>query len=167
MTRSITAALVLTMVVSAENWPQFRGPGGQGHSSETGLPLEWNESHHVAWKTPVPGRGWSSPAIGGNGIWLTTATAAGRSLRAIAIDTKTGRTVVDVEVFRLTGDIPIQAKNSHASPTPVVDGEYIYLHFGSHGTACLTSSGEIAWRTRLPYYHRHVREAHRSSTRIC
>jgi outer membrane protein assembly factor BamB len=159
MTRSITAALVLTMVVSAvvsaEDWPQFRGPGGQGHSSETGLPLEWNESQHVTWKTPVPGRGWSSPAISGNRIWLTTATAAGRSLRAIAIDTKTGRTVVDVEVFRLTGDIPIQAKNSHASPTPVVDGEYVYLHFGSHGTACLTSSGEIVWRTRLPYYHRH------------
>ena len=147
--------MVASAVVSAEDWPQFRGRGGQGHSSETGLPLEWDESHHVAWKTPVPGRGWSSPAISGNRIWLTTATAAGRSLRAIAIDTKTGRTVVDVEVFQLTGDIPIQAKNSHASPTPVVDGEYVYLHFGSHGTACITSSGEIVWRTRLPYYHRH------------
>jgi outer membrane protein assembly factor BamB len=119
------------------------------------VPVAWNESDHVTWKVPVPGLGWSSPAIRGGRIWLTTATEGGRSLRAIGIDAKTGRTVVNVEVFRLAGDIPIHDKNSHASPTPVLDGEYVYLHFGSHGTACIRSSGEIVWRTRLPYYHRH------------
>ncbi len=155
MTNAIFAALFICVVASAEDWPQFRGPGGQGHSTETGLPLEWSESRHVAWKTRVAGVGWSSPSIRGNRVWLTTATDGGRSLRAIAVDIKTGRTLTDVEVFRLTGDIPIHAKNSHASPTPVIDGDYVYLHFGSHGTACIRSSGEIVWRTRLPYYHRH------------
>jgi outer membrane protein assembly factor BamB len=109
----------------------------------------------VSWKTPVAGIGWSSPTIRNNIAWLTTATEGGRSLRAVAIDINKGRTVADVEIFRLTGDIPIHAKNSHASPTPVIDGDYIYLHFGSHGTACIRSSGEIVWKTRLPYYHRH------------
>ncbi|MGH9628691.1 MAG: PQQ-binding-like beta-propeller repeat protein [Bryobacteraceae bacterium] len=140
---------------SAEDWPQFRGPDGQGHSSEVGLPLEWSESEHVAWKTSVPGAGWSSPAVGGNRIWLTTATESGRSLRAIAVDVNSGSTMIDTEVFRLTGDIPIHAKNSHASPTPVVDGNHVFLHFGSYGTACINESGEVVWRTRLRYYHRH------------
>jgi outer membrane protein assembly factor BamB len=155
MIRLVIAALVFVFAAPAEDWPQFRGPGGQGHSSEIGLPVAWDESHHVAWKTPVPGLGWSSPAIREDRIWLTTATAGGRSLRAVAIDTKTGRIVVDVEVFQLGPDIPIHAKNSHASPTPILDGEYVYLHFGSYGTACIRSSGDIVWRTRLPYYHRH------------
>ena len=158
--KAIFPTLALCFAVYGEDWPQFRGPGGEGHSSERGLPLEWTEtpdvsSKHIAWKALVPGAGWSSPAIRGNRAWLTTATDGGRSLRAVALDIKTGRTVLDIEVFRLTGDIPIHAKNSHASPTPVLDGDYIYVHFGSYGTACLRSSGAIVWRTRLPYYHRH------------
>jgi outer membrane protein assembly factor BamB len=152
---AIVAALLIVSAVAAEDWPQFRGPGGEGHSTETGLPFEWSESRHVAWKTLIPGMGWSSPAIQQNRVWLTTATDDGRSLRAIAVDTKTGRKLIDVEVFRLTGDIPVHEKNSRASPTPILDGEFIYLHFGSYGTACVRSSGEIVWRTRLPYYHRH------------
>jgi outer membrane protein assembly factor BamB len=117
--------------------------------------VEWSESQNVVWKTAIPGLGWSSPSIQGDRIWLTTATEGGYSLRAIGLDVKTGQIAVDVEVFRLSGDIPIHAKNSQASPTPVVDGDRIYLHFGSHGTAAIDASGEIVWRTRLPYYHRH------------
>ena len=155
MIKTFCLLVAFCAIASAEDWPQFRGPGGQGHSSEKGLPVEWSESKHVIWKTPIAGVGWSSPSIRGNQAWLTTATDGGRSLRAIAIDIKTGRELKNVEVFRLTGDIPIHAKNSHASPTPVIDGDNIYLHFGSYGTACIRSSGEVVWRTKLPYYHRH------------
>jgi outer membrane protein assembly factor BamB len=151
----LLTALFLCAAASAEDWPQFRGPAGQGHSAESGLPLEWSESLHVGWKTPVAGTGWSSPSIRGDLAWVTTATDGGRSLRAVAVNIKSGRTIKDVEVFRLTGDIPIHGKNSHASPTPIIDGDYVYLHFGSHGTACIRTSGEIVWKTRLPYYHRH------------
>ena len=153
--RIAVVALILTLLAMAEDWPQFRGPGGQGHSSATDLPYEWSESTHVRWKSAVPGLGWSSPAIVGDRIWLTTATDNGYSLRALCLDRRTGRTLRDVEVFRLSGEIPIHAKNSQASPTPIVEGDRVYLHFGSHGTACIKQSGEILWQTRLEYYHRH------------
>jgi outer membrane protein assembly factor BamB len=153
--RLAAVALLLTIPAHAEDWPQFRGPGGQGHSIETGLPAEWGESQNVLWKRAVPGLGWSSPAIQGNRVWLTTATDGGFSLRAVGLNAKSGEIEVDIELFRLSGDIPIHAKNSQASPTPVVDGDRIYLHFGSHGTAAIDSSGAIVWRARLPYDHRH------------
>ncbi|MBI1789123.1 MAG: PQQ-binding-like beta-propeller repeat protein [Acidobacteria bacterium] len=160
-------ALGLSAAALAEDWPQFRGPTGQGHSTERGLPLEWSERKNIVWKTPVPGRGWSSPAILGDRIWITTATEPegiaalgnvilrGRSLRAIALDRETGRIVVNVEVLRLTDAGAMHAKNSHASPTPVLEGDRVYVHFGAHGTAALSSSGQIVWKTRLPYDHLH------------
>ena len=80
------------IALQAEDWPQFRGPSGQGHSAETGLPLAWSESQNVVWKTPVPGRGWSSPVVAGGRAWLTTAVKEkGASLRDIAYDLATGR----------------------------------------------------------------------------
>ena len=148
--------LTLAVNAAAEDWPQFRGPGGQGHSRETGLPFEWSERDHVEWKTPIPGRGWSSPSIQGGTVWITTSTEDGRSLRLLALDRKSGALRRDVEVFRLEGPIPVHDKNSRASPTPVVEGDRVYVHFGSYGTAALrTSDGSIVWRTRLEYYHRH------------
>src|SRR5262245_1690569 len=141
--------LVLCAPAFAEDWPQFRGPTGQGLSDERGLPLTWSESQHVVWKTAIPGRGWSSPTIQGDRIWLTTATEEGKSLRAICVDRETGRMLRDVEVLRRRDPGAINAKNSHASPTPVLEGDRVYLHFGAHGTACLSESGEVVWKTRL------------------
>ena len=140
----------------AEEWPAFRGPTGQGHSSERGLPLEWSESRNVVWKVPVPGRGWSSPSVAGGRVWITSAVAdRGASLRAMAFDRDTGRQVVNVEVFHLRSAELLNAKNSHASPTPIVDGDRVYVHFGAEGTAALTSTGDVVWKTRLPYQSQH------------
>ncbi len=144
-----------SLFAGLEDWPQFRGPGGQGHSRETGLPVEWSETGNVRWKVALPGLGWSSPSIRGGTIWLTTATEEGRSLRLLGVDRTSGVIRTNVEVFRLEGPIPVQEKNSRASPTPVVEGDRVYVHFGSYGTACVRASGEILWRTRLEYYHRH------------
>lgn len=149
------AALATYVIAGAEDWPQFRGPGGEGHSRETGLPYEWSETDNVRWKIQIPGRGWSSPVIAGNRIWLTTATAEGRSLRLLGIGRADGTIRIDVEVFRLEGEIPIHAKNSQASPTPIIEDGRVYVHFGSHGTACVSTKGEVLWRTKLTYYHRH------------
>jgi outer membrane protein assembly factor BamB len=147
---------LLSAGVRAEDWPQFRGPTGQGHSSEQGLPLDWSESRNVKWKAPVPGRGWSSPVVADGRVWLTTSVKAnGASLRAVAYDAETGREAVNVEVFHLRSADLLNAKNSHASPTPVADGERVYVHFGAEGTAALTTSGEIVWKTRLPYQSQH------------
>jgi hypothetical protein len=60
------------LTAGAADWPEFRGPTGQGHASEEGLPLEWDEGRNIAWKIPVPGRGWSSPVVAGGRVWLTT-----------------------------------------------------------------------------------------------
>ncbi len=134
-----------------QDWPEFRGPTGQGYSEVEGLPLTWNETENVRWKTKIPGSGWSSPAIQGDRIWLTTATGEGKSLRAVSVDLNTGTLQQNLEIFRLKSRVPINEKNSYASPTPVLDGDRIYLHFGAFGTACITQSGEIVWKTSLEY----------------
>jgi len=143
--------LFLSLLFFSQDWPEFRGPTGQGHSDERGLPLVWSETKNVRWKTAIPGRGWSSPAIQGDRIWLTTATDEGKSLRAISVDRNTGAILQNVEVFRLKSQGNLNAKNNQASPTPVLEGDRVYLHFGAYGTACITQSGEIVWKTRLDY----------------
>ena len=111
----------------------------------------------MIWKTPVPGLGWSSPVVAGGRVWLTTAIAqrGAASLRAVAFDVETGNLVVNTEVFRLGNARLTNPKNSFASPTPIVDGARVYVHFGANGTAALTTSGEIIWKTKLPYESQH------------
>lgn len=153
--------LVLTWapVVHADDWPAFRGPTGQGHSLERGLPLEWSESHNVAWKTAVEGDGWSSPVVANGRVWLTTAVThdatGGTSLRVLAFDVASGDPVVDTEVFSIDDIAAPNPKNSLASPTPVVSGDRVYVHFGAYGTAGLTTMGELIWSTRFPYDSQH------------
>mgnify|MGYP000213957177 FL=1 len=149
--KTLLVLLLLSLPVLAQDWPEFRGPSGQGHSAERGLPLSWSETKNVKWKTAIPGKGWSSPAIQGDRIWLTTATEDGKSLRAVSVDLKTGAVVLNIELFRLKSLGPLNAKNSLASPTPILEGDKIYLHFGANGTACITQTGEIVWKTKLDY----------------
>ena len=138
------------------DWPDFRGPGGQGHAEGRGLPLEWSEERNVAWKAAVPGAGWSSPIVADGRVWITTGVPGREmSLRVIALDTATGRTVVDTEVFRLRIGPAPNAKNNRASPSVVVEGDRVYAHFGAEGTAALTTAGEIVWKTRFPYESQH------------
>ena len=155
------ALVVLTLLparrISAEDWPQFRGPGGEGHSAEKDLPLQWSESQNILWKTPIAGRGWSSPVVSGGRVWLTTAVErqGNASLRVLAYDVQSGREVVNVEVFSVRDAFLKNAKNSFASPTPIIEGDRVYVHFGSDGTAAVTTDGKIVWKTRLPYDSMH------------
>jgi outer membrane protein assembly factor BamB len=149
-------------LLQAEDWPQFRGPTGQGHATERGLPLEWGETSNIVWKTAVPGLGWSSPVVADGRVWLTTVVESkerrGRvsaSLRALAFDVATGRELVNVEVFHLDDAGYVNPKNSRASPTPIVEGNRVYVHFGADGTAAVSTSGEILWTTRLRYESQH------------
>ena len=146
-----TLLLLFFLILPASDWPQFRGPTGQGTSDEHGLPLNWGETTNVRWKVPIPGKGWSSPVIQGDRIWLTTATEDGKSLRAISVDRNTGAILQNVEVFRLKSAKLTNSKNSFASPTPIIDGDHVYIHFGAFGTACISQTGEILWKTRLEY----------------
>ncbi|HEV2971398.1 MAG TPA: PQQ-binding-like beta-propeller repeat protein [Pirellulales bacterium] len=131
---------------AGDDWVQFRGQGGQGVSDSTGLPLTWSESENIAWKTPIPGKGWSSPVVLGNQIWLTTALDDGHSLRAVCVDRQSGRIVYDTEVFQIEEPVHVNAKNSHASPTSAIEPGRLYVHFGTMGTACLsTETGKTLW----------------------
>jgi len=140
----------------ASDWPQFRGPTGQGHSSATQLPETWSETENVTWKVPIEGLGWSSPSIQGDQIWLTTAVDKGKSLRAIALDRQTGKQLLNIEVFQIDEPGSVHGKNSHASPTPYIEDDRVYVHFGAHGIACLTTNGDVIWRNQeLKYDHVH------------
>ena len=163
MVRRLPARLVavtLTVLASAAahaQWPEFRGPTGQGHSTDQGLPIDWSESRNIIWKREVPGRGWSSPVIDGDRVWLTTAikTSGGASLRAMAFAVDTGAPLVDVEVFKSRRVDALNPKNSLASPTPIVAGNRVYVHFGQDGTAALTTTGEMVWKAQLRYESQH------------
>ena len=172
--RFIPALLLAATAVQAGDWPQFRGPTGQGHAPDGAVPLTWSETENVAWKSVVPGRGWSSPVIAGGLAWLTTAVTdreTGTSLRLLAYETASGDAAMDVEVFAISDTTLLNQKNSFASPTPVIDpdGERVYVHFGAQGTAAVAASGaspggapaggasagEVLWRARFPYTSQH------------
>jgi outer membrane protein assembly factor BamB len=170
--RVVIAPLLVTAFASltaiAPDWPAFRGPGGQGHSNETGLPAEWSEATNLLWKAPVPGLGWSSPVVAGGRVWLTSATGEREvSLRVLAFDVESGKPVVDVELERIKNPRHINQKNSWASPTPLVEGDRVYVHFGAEGTAALTTSGEIVWKKQFSYESQHGAGGSPVLTRIC
>jgi outer membrane protein assembly factor BamB len=142
-----------------DHWPQFRGPNSDAHVSDSRSPLEWSDTENVRWKVPIAGLGWSSPVVVENRVYLTTAVPndQGLSLRAMAIDAESGESLWDREV-RNVAEVPaIHTKNSHASPTPIVQAGRVFVHFGALGTACLESSdGSLVWRnTELDYPHVH------------
>lgn len=142
--------------VQAADWPEFRGPGGQGHSTERGLPVEWSEAEHIDWKTPVPGLGWSTPVIADGRVWLTTATEDnGGSLRLVAYDAASGAETLNVEVFRTDDRRAPNPKNSLASPSPIIQGDRVYVHFGAYGTAAVSTDGEVLWTRQFTYESQH------------
>lgn len=141
---------------AGENWPQFRGPGSQGHSDSQGLPLQWDEKTNVKWKTEIHGRAWSSPVVWGSQVWVTTASDQGHEMSVLCVDRESGKILRDVKLFDVPNPNPIYRRyNSYASPTPVIEEGRIYVSFGSFGTAALdTATGNVLWkRNDLPCDH--------------
>src|SRR5918998_264434 len=115
--------------VMADNWPQFRGVGSQGISTETKLPVKWSATTNVRWKTALPGPGHSSPIIWGNRIFLTAFNQSKNQLLVLALDKETGKILWErnVPAQRIEEYHPTSAP---ASPTPVTDGKNVYVYFG-------------------------------------
>lgn len=145
-------ALITSPLSAGENWPEFRGPDGQGHSNAKNVPTQWSATKNIAWKSEIPGIGWSSPIIVDSRIYLTSAIPSGKknyTLHALCVNEADGRILWDVEIFGEQKDKParMHKKNSHASATPVFEDGKIYAHFGHDGTACLdAASGKILWK---------------------
>jgi outer membrane protein assembly factor BamB len=149
------ALLLSAALVHAENWPQFRGPTGQGLSRETKLPLTWSPTEQIAWKASVPGESWSSPIVWGDRVFLTTATAAGTSCRVLSLDRRSGKILWDREVFQ---QVPRrkEGRNTYATPTPATDGTRLYACFGDGSFAALDFAGAVVWTNRdYKFYGQH------------
>ncbi len=148
------------------DWPEFRGPWGDGHASAPGdtrpigLPLHWSETNNVKWKTEIRHRGWSTPVVMGGQVWLTTATVYGHDFFAIGLDAETGQIRFNEKVFHNDNPEPLGAgasMNCYATPSPVIEPGRVYVHFGRFGTACLdTSTGKVLWQ-RTDVQCRHYR----------
>lgn len=155
---------------SAQDWPQFRGPDGNGISLATNVPLTWSSNQNVKWKRSVPGRGRSSPVLLGERIWLTTALetnvrefAAGPDrmqqaervvIGVVCLERATGKQLYFAELFPVDNPPAVNLFNSYATPTPVAEPGRLYCDFGTFGTACLASeSGEVLWKRQLPLEH--------------
>jgi outer membrane protein assembly factor BamB len=141
--------LFLAPARGSDQWPDFRGPTQDGHSDATGLPLTWSETEHVKWKTPIPGRAWSSPVVSGNQVWITTAPEDGSELFAVALGRRDGKIIHNIKLFDVSNQQKMNRLNSFATPSPVIEPGRVYLHFGTYGTACLDSgSGSALWTRR-------------------
>lgn len=158
--------------VVAEDWWQFRGPNF-GHISTQNVPITWGGSAgNPIWSSMIPGRGWSSPIVVGDRIWLTSAEElaiesskaqeklaalpfgstdlvvdAAVTLFALELDAATGEILRRIDLFECKDPKPIHAMNSYATPTPTTDGELIVFHFGAQGTACVElATGKVLWK---------------------
>lgn len=164
-------SLALLSLTHAADWPEWRGPAGQGQSQATGLPETWSETSGVAWKADIPGRGHSTPLVVGDHLWLTTAlekaatpdqakarlaTNTGDqpltvldsvSLHVVCVERATGKLLHDIEVLNVKEPQWAHQLNSYASPSPLIEDGRLYAHFGSFGTICLDlASLQILWK---------------------
>lgn len=163
-------ALCWCVVAPAEDapWNQFRGPRGDGTSLCKELPVTFgDDSREIVWKTPIPGRAWSSPVVWGNQIWVTNAPdIQGNTqdrikldkpiwLSAVCVDLETGQVLHDLKLFEVSELQVTHPTNTFASPTPFIEEGRVYVHFGSYGTACVeTRTGKTLWtRTDLECDH--------------
>ena len=153
-----TASVLLSSPLFADNWPEFRGPTGQGLVENGTPPVQWSKTQNVVWKQKVPGAGWSSPVVVDGRVFLTSAVpvpgSSDLALCALAFSIKDGKPLWQQELFREnTKTIPKpHTKNSHASPTPLVNGNHLFVHFGHMGTACLDLAGKVIWKNdKLSY----------------
>jgi outer membrane protein assembly factor BamB len=154
--RAILAVALASLAtpIARADWPEFRGPSGDGHISAPGdtniigLPLHWNETENVMWKTEIPDRGWSTPVVQERQVWLTTATIDGHEFFAICVDAGTGQVRFNEKLFHCDNPEPLGNNvNAYATPSPVVEPGRVYIHFGSYGTACLDSeTAKIVWQ---------------------
>ena len=168
--QSLVLWTAITPLGAAENWPQFRGPGVRGVAGDADLPHRWSATDNVAWKTALPGRGWSSPIVWGNRVFLTTVigedasnppkgkveggkafpehrqpTVSERQWEVLCLDLLSGKVLWERVVHRSPPPAPTHVKNSYATETPIADGERVYACFGNVAVFCLDFEGRPLW----------------------
>jgi len=163
-------SLIVAAGAGASGWTQFRGEGARGVAGGQSIPSSWSSTEQVAWKTEVPGKGWSSPVVWDNQIFLTAVINEGETeapkkglyfggerpepastphhWMVYSLDLETGAIRWEREVHVGKPEAPVHVKNSYASETPVTDGTHVYAYFGGVGLFCLDLAGNVVWEHR-------------------
>lgn len=137
----------LPIIAQNDNWTHFRGSHLNGISDSKEAPIHWSDSTHILWKTDIDGKGWSSPVVFGNQVWVTTATGEGKDMSGICLDLNTGKIIYNLKLFQPDTTYPKHDVNTYATPTPCIEEGFVYLHFGTYGTACVsTATGKTVWK---------------------
>jgi len=137
----------ISSFAQTSGWTHFRGSNLNGISEDTLVPVHWSDTTNIVWRTDVRGRGWSSPVVLGNQVWMTTATVDGKEMSGICLDFKSGKPLFDILLFKQDSIYGKHPANTYASPTPCIEPGFVYLNFGSSGTACVnTENGQIVWK---------------------
>lgn len=172
--RSVVGLALLMAVVpaQADHWPQFRGPNGDGLTTEKNLPSTWSSEKNVRWKVAIPGEGWSAPVVWGKRVFITTSilekqlapdapTARGEARKppnAIyrwevhCLDQETGKTLWKQVALKAKPRLGKHRDNTFASETPVTDGRHVYAYFGMMGVFCYDMDGKLVWKRDLGAY---------------
>ncbi len=136
-----------TMAQDIDNWTHFRGSSMNGQAHVDEAPLHWSDSTNVVWRADVKGKGWSSPVVYDNQIWLTSATEDGKEFYVLCFDFTSGKLLHESTVFRCNEPQRIHATNSYATPTPCIEKGFVYVHYGTYGTACInTQDFNVVWK---------------------
>ncbi|MDA3822379.1 MAG: PQQ-binding-like beta-propeller repeat protein [Bacteroidales bacterium] len=162
----LTTSTILSMIIfcflssalmgqSSGDWTHFRGTDLNGIAVKGDYPIEWNDSTNVDWFAPIDGRGWSSPVVFGNQVWLTSASPDGHEMFAVCVDIITGEELFNINLFSPDKVYRKHSINSYATPTSAIEDGFVYVSFGRYGTACLnTKNGETVWsRTDMQCEH--------------
>lgn len=171
MGAAVAAVALLSSVRAADNWPKFRGPDGTGVAENENLADEWSATDNIEWQVDVPGRGWSSPVVWGQRLFLTTAVNTGKSPEAkkglyfrgeqreppesvhlwkvLCLDLESGKLLWEKTAHEGKPSTTLHIKNTYAAETPVTDGERIYAYFGNLGVFCYDLDGNPQWSKRL------------------
>ena len=154
-----------------DNWPQFRGPHAAGVGESDQLPDQWSAVDNVEWKTEIAGRGWSSPIVWGDRIFLTTVENTGATPEAkkglyfkgeqreppesnhvwktLCLDLNSGKILWERTAHEGKPETTLHIKNTYASETPITDGKRVYAYFGNLGVFCYDFKGEFVWSKKL------------------
>ena len=161
---SIRIPLILSLILflgfqstkaQKDNWTHFRGSNLNGISAMTQAPVLWNDSTNIIWKTDIQGKGWSSPVVFGDQVWITTATENGKRMLGVCLDINSGKKIYNVNLLQPDSVYSKHSINTYATPTSCIEAGFVYMHFGSYGTTCVnTATGAIVWkRTDLKCEH--------------